>query len=169
MTYGVLLNKPKKCVTKAFIGLLPHLLPKRGRRAIFLTTLYMEIANLSTVHRDMLNELNSRLNIVNDISALELPTRLHDTIWRVAHANFHINPNLEKDGDFVGICKRIVDEFPEWGNYGDKEKVMEETRKVMLMAYELRDNFKKSDYEFYSKLEEFVKKNKSSLDDAHPV
>lgn len=113
--------------------LIPNLLPKDGRRAVFLTTLFMEVAKVSTAHKELVEELNHRFKLVNCDSALKFPMSLKDTVWEGRHprlrdrdANVAIN-----DEELDAMARRIISECPEWSRYGDYQKVLEETKEVI--------------------------------------
>lgn len=111
-------------------------LPRYGKRAIFLTTLFIEISKISPEHKQLLEKLNERIHIVKDKDALLLPAALHRRIWSQRHLNIRNQEGEFSEQELDGICWRIVDTVPELSRYGDRNKVLEETRKVVLASFD---------------------------------
>lgn len=162
------LRKVRNCIVNTFLALLPRLLPKRGRRAIFLTTLFVEIARLSAVHRDLLKELNTKLHIVNDVDALMLPAHLHDALWVKRNIRIRTDREIQKE-DIDGLCLRIADEFQAWSRYGDREEVLNEIRHVIEMGLEGRQKQLISQAHFTSKLELWEKERQTKIHKEHHI
>ena len=119
-------------MTFALKRLMPNLLPNDGRRAVFLTTLFMEIAKLSPAHRELVEEFNHRFNLVKHDSALNFPMSLKETVWEGRHPKLRRrDATAIDDKELEGMARRIISECPEWSKYGNYNKVLEETKEVI--------------------------------------
>lgn len=123
---------------RIMLWLLPLLLPPHGRRAIFLTTLFVEIAKISPDHRKFLEDLNRHLKIVNKEDALNLPIQLHGALWRERPSRLQNLPEGLTESEIDGIVSRVISEFPVWSRYDDYTKVWEETREVIRACLSCR-------------------------------
>lgn len=111
-------------------------LPRYGKRAIFLTTLFIEISKISPNHKQLLANLNERIGIVGDVDALMLPAALHRRVWNKRHLDIRSREGGISDKELDGICQRIVKTVPELSKYGDRAKVLRETREVVLASFD---------------------------------
>lgn len=124
-------NDMKKTLARHAVKLMSSFLPSHGKRAIFLTTLFMEVAKISPSHAQLLDELNDKFDIVKDTNALKLPAKLHDLIWDGHHLNIRKGKVLTEE-EITGMSKRIIREMSQWSQYSDdEEEVLNETRKVI--------------------------------------
>lgn len=113
-------------------NILRLILPRKGKRAVFLTTLFMEIAKISPAHEKALKELNDYLKIVDDVESLRLPASLHKSVWKDKEFIIKSRTGSFTQKEINGICHRAIREIPEWSHYEDYDKVFEDTRKVIL-------------------------------------
>lgn len=113
--------------------LLPTLLPKHGKRAVFLTTLFIEISKLSPSHRQMLHDLNRHLKLVGNDQALELPIHLQEIVWGGRHPRFRSVDPAEhvSDEDLTAMATEVMSGCREWSRYDDYFKVLEDTKEVI--------------------------------------
>lgn len=120
-------------VAKTLNRLLPTLLPDNGKRAVFLTTLFMEISKISPTHKELLHQLNEKLHLAPTDLGLELPSHLHDIVWGGRCSNIRRIQRTEdvNDAEVTGMAKRLIRECSEWSHYGDYTKVLEETKEVI--------------------------------------
>ena len=114
--------------------ILRFMLPRKGKRAVFLTTLFMEIAKISPAHEQTLRELNDYLKIVNNFDSIRLPASLHDQIWSDREFYIRVGEGTVSEEEIEGIAKRAINQVPEWSQYGDYDQVLEDTKNV-IRAY----------------------------------
>lgn len=121
--------------SRRFINrLLAAILPRHGKRAIFLTTLYVQIAKISPSHKKMLEELNRQLKIVDEARALNFPISLHDAVWAGREIDLR-EPSQCSDLDIELLARQVMHRMPEWSRYSDdQEVILAETRKVLRAA-----------------------------------
>jgi len=93
------------------------------KRTIFMTTLYLKIKKVEDVKASDLEEINSKLSLVQNPSALRFPATLGESLW--------------KDGDFSAVqkeiasdnigrvCERVMSITPRWMCYGVDPRQME--------------------------------------------
>jgi hypothetical protein len=113
------------------------MLPRRGQRAIFLTTLFLEISKKSDTHNEILEMLNKQLEIVHDSKALSFPKRLHHVIWKKHPINFRdVKTNEVSHEELIRMAKRIALSYPEWSNYDKLDIVTNEISKVIELSLE---------------------------------
>jgi len=113
--------------------LLPTLLPKNGKRAVFLATLFIEISKISPAHRQLLNDLNRHFNLVSHDGALDLPVHLQEIIWGGRHPQLRNRTDGEEmsDEELTGLASRIISDCSEWSRYDNYQKVLDETKEVI--------------------------------------
>lgn len=113
-------------------------LPRYGKRAIFLTTLFIEISKISPGHKQLLEMLNERVGIVKDANALLFPAALHRRVWRERHLVIRESNGELSEKELMGICQRVIKTVPELSRYGKREDVMKDTRNVVLASLHFR-------------------------------
>ena len=128
----------KRAISQVGTNALLALIPKHGKRAVFLSTLFMEVAKLSPEHRDLLRELNDKYDLVDEPYFLKVPFSLHDVLWEEHRGLFEgcrVDPSEE---ELTQVCKRVLDELPGWSNYGSYQDVLGETKDVVRRALRQR-------------------------------
>lgn len=114
--------------------IVPSMMPKYGKRAVFLTTLFMEIAKLSPSHKQLVEELNHRLHLVENDAALNFPMSLKETVWGGHQLNIRNRKPDEveiSDLELEGMARRIISHGGKWSRYDDYQKVLEDTKEVI--------------------------------------
>ena len=132
-------KKPFSCkLARMWNRFLAAMLPRRGKRAIFLTTLYVHVCKLSGPHRKLLEELNQNLGIVSEKEALNLPVKMHNTVWWGRELNFrddHDSPNGPSSEELDFIAERAMRCIPEWSHYGDQILVRAEAKEALRQGF----------------------------------
>lgn len=120
-------------LSKFISRILPGRLPEGGRRAVFLTTLFMEVAKLSPAHQELIEDLNHRFQLVPLDSVLKFPMYLKDEVWegRQPCVRTHEDGRPLTEKELEGLARRIIVDCPEWSRYTDFDKVLEETKEVI--------------------------------------
>ena len=119
---------------RLFIRLLVFLLPRYGRRAIFLTTLFFEITHLSPEHERILHIINARLKIVKNPNALSFPAMLRPLVWSENPIVIRNAENIDYT-DLMGLSQRIHRQMPLWTSYNDRDKVVGEIYELLSLWY----------------------------------
>ena len=118
-------------VCRVMNRILTVILPRHGKRAVFLTTLFVEISKISPTHKGFLEELNQHLKIVDTNDALDFPAKLHNTIWRGRELQLRVENGEISEEELNGIAARIIHDLPEWSSYGNYHDVLRETHEVI--------------------------------------
>lgn len=134
---------PKERAPVRFLRrVIPTMLPKDGKRAVFLTTLFMKIAKISPSHQQSIKELNHRLHLVDNDAALNFPMSLRDTVWGGQPLNIRQRRDDEAmptDYEIEGMARRIISHGGRWSRYGNYDQVLDETKEVIRssLAYQI--------------------------------
>lgn len=117
------------------LNILSFLIPRQGRRAIFLIHVFFEIAKISPEHTKLIKELNKQLKLTSDEGVLEGTILLAYKL-----ANDHrlmvrdIRPDMSEE-EIFGMCNRILSKRHRWANYNDNYNVIyKETSTVIKKA-----------------------------------
>lgn len=128
----------KKGVKKIGDGALMYFLPSSSKRAVFLSTVFIEVAKLSPEHKELLRTLDERFNLTKNQKGCVIPPALHDFIWEDRHLVIRdVEKNLSEE-ELTGLCQRIIKKSPQWCHYANNEDVLKETREVVRTALEER-------------------------------
>lgn len=119
--------------------LLTFLIPRRGKRAIFLATIFIEISKVSPTHRKVLEIINNRLQIFDTPDAIYMAALFHGVVWKDRHLVIRGDKGTLTEEELDGICKRIINTIPAWSKYGSREQVMAETRQAVMASMEFKD------------------------------
>ena len=127
-------------VSGALNKLLPKVTPCEGRRAIFLITLFMEIAQLTKRDYKTIESVSREQDITQETNSIAFAISLRKTVW--GHKDLYIRA-LNQDPvkaqiELVGLTTRVIRHQPEWSAFDTPEKVFLETRTIILKAMELR-------------------------------
>ena len=120
--------------------ILAAILPRYGKRAIFLTTLFVHIAKLSLAHRKLLEEFNQKFRVVKGDSALGFPTAFCNAVWRGRELDISNDSRTLKDltaEDLDLIAERAIHSLPEWSRYGEQSTVRAEAREVLRQGLDV--------------------------------
>ena len=126
---------------RCFIITLVHwFIPLRGKRILFITSVYSYLADADENSTDLLRRLNKQLNLVRDLDALKLPA---NPVWRylfwgnerlanaleLAKCSFDCTPETVKgldDETIKDLCEEMVKAAPEWLRYARREQMRKE-------------------------------------------
>lgn len=112
--------------------ILGHLLPNKGKRILFLTSVYTRLVEKGLLHEDTLNRLNRILVLADNDLALTLPPSIYQRVIdeeQLREAIKGIESSQEGDlcltyNEARKVSQRIVSLSPDWLKYDDK-KTME--------------------------------------------
>lgn len=122
--------------------LLSHLLlcilPRYGKRAVFLTTLTAEISKGKIIDLDTLKSINESLHIVDNgkEKALLFPLRLSSLVWKKNKIKFREIDDCDLPEEIRNISNRIINSVPDWSRYDDYEIVLKETMDLLTIGFE---------------------------------
>lgn len=119
--------------------LMTFLLPRRGKRAVFLATIFVEISKVSPTHHKVLEIINDRLRIFDAPDAIHMAAMFHRVIWKDRHLIIRGDKATLTEEELDGICQRIINTIPAWAKYGSREQVMVETRQAVMASMEFKD------------------------------
>lgn len=117
-----------------------------GKRILFVTTVYIQLARFKNSPVEVLDKLNEAMALARTGSALEAPARLHAYIWDGETINQTIYQICGKDGVYCKIlkpsdaakaCGAIVDVTPKWLWYGRREDMLGDLMKLLFTAREV--------------------------------
>lgn len=113
--------------------LLLLLLPNYGKRAIYLTTISMEVAGIDYVDDELLEDINKEIKIVGSENALHFPASLKNVVWKGRHIDIR-DPHLIDMRELEGLSNRLMRSAPEWSGYSDYNTVLKETMDVVRLV-----------------------------------
>lgn len=116
-----------------------------GKRILFLTTLFMQLANLHSFQREYMARLNQSLKLARTEDALEIPSRVHGLIWNRETLDQTIHEACGGDlfcetlnpEDASKACGRIVDSTPQWLRYGRREDMVTDIMRLVASSREI--------------------------------
>ena len=117
-----------------------NLLPKRSKRLILLTTLYVQLVEKGVFHEETLDKLNRVLCLANDSEALTLPCCISCRVWDSKELE-EITASLHVGSEGISClaykeARRVSDEIlslsPYCLRYGDRDTM---TRDVVNLFY----------------------------------
>lgn len=125
------------------ISVLSFLIPRQGRRAVFLISVFFEIAAISDEHRKMVGDLNKRLKLVDDPEALSGPTLIAERLTKDQQLTLRdLHKDMTED-EIFGMCTRILQTRDRWARYSDNyNQIYKETMSVIREAIQLLDEEK---------------------------
>ena len=111
--------------------ILSHLLPNKGKRILFLTSVYTRLVEKGLLHEDTLNHLNQILVLADNDSALTLPPSIYRRVIddeQLREAIKGIESSQEDDlcltyNEARKVSHRIVSLSPDWLKYDDKRSL----------------------------------------------
>lgn len=113
------------------LSLLGLILNRQGKKILFLTSIYLELANKGLMQKKTLDRLNETLNLVNNVAALELPKKVAPAIWSGVDVGGILTDNVTictdthcvQYTDAERVCTNLVNKTPAWLKY-DKNEMM---------------------------------------------
>ena len=116
-----------------------------GKRILFLTTLFMQLANLHSFQRDAMAKLNQSLKLARTEDALEIPSKVHGLIWDRETLDQTIYEACGGDllceslrpEEASKACGRIVDQTPQWLRYGRREDMVTDLMRLVASSREI--------------------------------
>ncbi len=128
-------------IKKLLVRWLCSILPKKGKRTIFLTTLFMKLNNITPGNFKSMQEFNNELHIVEDIGALKVPCHLFYPIWKDLDLPIR-KSEFRKEGftdeEIYGISERIITMRSTMFKYGERSRILEDIFKII--KYTLSQN-----------------------------
>lgn len=118
------------------------LLPKKGKRIVFLVALYMKLNNIHGKEYQSLLVLNDKLNLVDDTQALYLPALLYPRIWDIVNISFRHkteNNGILDSNDIEGIVARIANSNYRLKKYGTVDELLSDIRKIIEFTLQEND------------------------------
>lgn len=122
-------------VKKLILKTICKLMPRKAKKAIFLTNLYLKLSLLEPGDVEELKGLNSELHMVGDLNALKIPLLLYKLIWRdiklsvrntdKCRSGFNDNEISHMAKRFILLSERCL------GNTINDEGLMEDTCKLI--------------------------------------
>jgi hypothetical protein len=130
-------------IKRIFRSIGDRLLPKqviaRSKRVIFMTTLYLKMAQIYTPCKGTLEECNRRLGLVDNVDALKLPAVLQDKIWKdeLQETFEKVDKDISR-GDISGVCQKVLSITPRWLQYGNQTGAMQHDIEVIASCVSRR-------------------------------
>lgn len=114
----------------ANVGLfiLSCLMTNHTKRFMLLTSLHVQLVKEGILQEESLSNLNSAMNLVRYVDALEFPSRIHDRIWGHAELGVLIRASSVVDletqpmsfTEARALSLEIVKRSPTWLLYGEE-------------------------------------------------
>lgn len=116
-----------------------------GKRILFLTTLFMQLAKLPAFQRETMAKFNQSLKLARTEDALMVPSQLHRMIWNGETLEQTIQDACGGDifcttlnpEDASKACARIVDSTPQWLRYGRREDMVTDIMRLLASSREV--------------------------------
>lgn len=134
-------NLPKRVksgLKRKCAELLMLLLPSHGRREVFLTTLFIKVANLSPEHGDMIQVVNERLKSLYGSDARTIPYPLQNIFWQDGFGLTLSTKNSFDEDDIVSVSERIIAKIPRGQWYASYEEMLNDISFVIQRGLEER-------------------------------
>lgn len=131
--------KLKEKITLSICKLLPY----KGRRTIFLTSIFMKLNDIKYYNIKPMEEFNDRLKIVEDVKAFKTPFFLYHFVFDKIDLPIRVSGNKiwylsEKDVHWAS--KRIVNENPLIKKKDNIFELQEDVEKILM--YSLESHYK---------------------------
>lgn len=116
-----------------------------GKRILFLTTLFMQLAKLPAFQRETMAMFNQSLKLARTEDALEIPSKVHRLIWDEENLDQTIREACGGDifcstlnpEDASKACGKIVDSTPQWLRYGRREEMVTDLMRLVASSREI--------------------------------
>lgn len=139
---------PNKRFRSRTLRVLFHLLPRRTKRLLFLSSLSGKVidgaqaeTNDETFERETRMKIQEAFNLCKDPNAIELPMALNRKIWGKRPIDELVCPlYLDDDESFIKatrIARQIVAIMPCWLVYGTTRAIIDDVRQLITMRNEL--------------------------------
>lgn len=128
----------KRKINRAANYLLSWILRRESRRTIFLATLFVEVGQIYRPDPETLKDISEKLRVPEDSNLLKFPTVFHDLIWMDRNLKIREFREQYDEKDVQGLAQRIIRTLPEWTNYSDHQKVLDDAMVVIRKALEYR-------------------------------
>lgn len=129
---------PFKVTLLTLLGLL---IPRHGKRIMFVTSVYLHLAGEKSPDRPVLIKLNEALKLAQTEEALLLPARLYQYFWneRLEDVLCLYCPKEMLHGNVdpfqvAGVCNLLVASTPHWLRYGQYGDMVKDTMKALQSA-----------------------------------
>lgn len=120
---------------------LSKLLPKHGKRIIFISSLYVQVTQLERLKADVVSKLNTVMNLAHREEALHFPAAISQLVWRNSPVgNVLTKELLDQDIDDVKVrevSKKVVNLTPNYLRYGTPSDMEEDVRSLILNGRDL--------------------------------
>lgn len=124
------------------LWLLEAMLPMRGRRLFFLTTMYMQVCKLPLQpSEDMLEPLVREMHIAQFKKSLMLPALFAQHIWKDTQLQHFITLLQQSTGKseaqealLLQIAGSVVEITPRWMYYGRRDDMLNDAVNLFGMA-----------------------------------
>lgn len=112
-----------------------YLLPNRGRRILFITSLYFRIASLEALKDEAIAKLNTLMQLSSHDSGMHLPALLHSFIWRKTPITDILKPEAiyqeVSNEEAMRISQRVVECAPRFVCYGSEQEMVDDVYKLI--------------------------------------
>lgn len=134
------------CALKVMIvtlvsGLLSVVMPSHIQRALFITTLYVQLTKENILQEATLDRLNRRLALASVDSSLEFNAAWTDVVWFNVDIRKHLEdklgPNVLKSNhqltydELTVACGFIADQCPKCLQYGNRTQRISDIRNLL--------------------------------------
>lgn len=135
----------KYLVVLSLISLFRIFVPSKGKRMMYLVSIYSQLVEDKILEATTLDNLNMKLNLACQSEALQLPMELSEAIWKDISFKdlfktelgqfYHCDENhCMPFTDAQIISARIVDKTPRWLMYDDKPNMVRDLATLFYAA-----------------------------------
>lgn len=119
---------------------MSKLLPKHGKRIIFISSLYVQVSQLERLKADVMSKLNAVMNLAHREEALQFPAAISQMVWRDSPiGNVLTQELLDQNVDDVKVrevSQRVVELAPKWVRYGTSD-MLDDVRSLIRNGRDL--------------------------------
>lgn len=121
----------KKWLSRLLVNFIAHLMPKRGKRIIYIVMCYLiwsQNEDKQKIRHELI-EINNKLNIATDEHAINFVIELRGLLLETDEFKTLKSQPPSK------ISAYAVNRMPSWLNYGDKDEVVQDLSTVFDTRY----------------------------------
>ncbi len=127
-----------KTLKNVFIFMVTLRLTRHNKRILFVTSLYYKLANLESVDKETLEQLNDVLQVTDDVKAMTFPALIHNLIWDESITETFqtiMNNHKQNVADFSDVIAEILKDIPENLRYGRREDMSNDLKDLLPMVF----------------------------------
>jgi hypothetical protein len=135
------MNQTNKRFRSRALRVLFHILPRRTKRLVFLSSLSGKLAGSVEMDRESRQRLQANFGLCVDPDAVALPLAYNEKIWANRPIESLVCPiylsSTLTEQELTRTARKIVVLMPCWLVYGQTKKIVEDVRELLQKKDEL--------------------------------